>query len=283
MTLNFEIVALVLFSALVHASWNAMGKDSGDRLALSAVLYGTMALAALAAAANVAPPALASWPFLALSVVLHNLYFLVLLLTYRDADLSQIYPIARGTAPPLVAVLSTAIAGDRLGGGQWLAVGLISAGVLSLALDRRTLGRGTAGSILFVLMTGVLIGLTTFVDALGLRVAESVFGYIFWLQALSGPPFVGLVVVLGRLRPKRISIRLCGRGALAGLLAAVSTSALLWALSLGAMAPVAALRETSVIFATVIGALALGEPFGRRRIAAAAVVAAGVVLLNLPL
>ena len=282
MTLNYEIVALVLFSALLHASWDAMGKVSGDRLALSVVLYGTMALAAMAAAANVAPPAVASWPFLALSVVLHNLYFLILLLTYRDGDLSQVYPIARGTAPPLDAVLSTAVAGDRLGAAQWLAVGLISAGVLSLALDRRMLGRGTAVSILFALMTGVLIGLYTFVDALGLRVAGSVFGYIFWLQALSGPPFVGLVVALGRVQPLRISIRLWGRGAVAGLLAAVSYSALLWGLSLGAMAPVAALRETSVIFAAVIGTLILGEPFGRRRIAAAAMVAAGVVALNLP-
>lgn len=282
MALNFEIVALVLFSALLHASWNALLKGSGNRLALGAVIYGTMTLIAIAAAANVAPPALASWPFLALSVVLNNLYFLILVLTYRDGDLSQVYPIARGSAPPLVAVLSTAIAGDRLGGGQWLAVALISVGVLSLALDRRLLDRRTAVSVLFALMTGVIIGLYTFVDALGLRVAQSVFGYIFWLQALSGPPFVGLAVVLGRLRPRAFSIRLWGLGAVAGLLATLSYSAALWALSLGAMAAVAALRETSVIFAAVIGALVLGEPFGRRRIAAAGIVAVGVVLLNLP-
>ena len=281
MAMNFEIVALVLFSALLHASWNAMLKGSGDRLDLSVVVYGTMALAAMAAAANVAPPALACWPFLALSVVLHNLYFLMLVLTYRDGDLSQVYPIARGVAPPLVAVLSTAVAGDRLDGAQWLAVALISTGVLSLALDRRMLRRGTGLAILFALATGVLIGVYTFVDALGLRVAGSVFGYIFWLQALSGPPFVVLMVALGRVRPVRIPIRIWGRGVVAGLLAAVSYCALLWGLSLGAMAPVAALRETSVIFAAIVGTLILGEPFGRRRIAAAAVVAAGVVALNL--
>ncbi|MFQ5954869.1 MAG: EamA family transporter, partial [Kiloniellales bacterium] len=135
MPLSFEIVALVLFSALLHASWNALLKGAADRTTQSAVLYGAMALAAVADATQVPPPALASWPFLALSIVLHNLYFLALLMAYREGDLSQVYPIARGSAPILVAFLSTSVAGEGLGTGQWLAVALISGGVLSLAID----------------------------------------------------------------------------------------------------------------------------------------------------
>lgn len=282
MPLSFEIVALVLFSALLHASWNALLKGAADRTTESAVLYGAMALVAVAGLTQVAPPALASWPFLALSIVLHNLYFLTLLLAYRDGDLSQVYPIARGGAPILVAVLSTSVAGEALGTGQWLAVALISGGVLSLALDRRLLSRRVVGPVSYALMTAVLIGLYTFIDALGLRSADSVFGYIFWLLALSGGAFLILVAWMRRLRPRKIAIGTWGRGVCAGGLATLSYGAFLWALSLGAMAPVAALREISVVFAAAIGALFLGEPFGRRRIAAAAAVAAGVVALNLP-
>ncbi len=282
MPLSFEIVALVLFSALLHASWNALLKGAADRTTQSAVLYGAMALVAAAGLTQVAPPALASWPFLALSIVLHNLYFLTLLLAYREGDLSQVYPIARGSAPILVAVLSTSVAGEALGTGQWLAVALISGGVLSLAIDRRLLSRRLVGPISYALMTAVLIGLYTFIDALGLRSADSVFGYIFWLLALSGGAFLALVAWMRRLRPRKIAIGTWGRGVCAGGLATLSYGAFLWALSLGAMAPVAALREISVVFAAAIGALFLGEPFGRRRIAAAAVVAAGVVALNLP-
>ena len=282
MPLSFEIVALVLFSALLHASWNALLKGAADRTTQSAVLYGAMALVATAGLTQVAPPALASWPFLALSIVLHNLYFLTLLLAYREGDLSQVYPIARGSAPILVAVLSTSVAGEALGTGQWLAVALISGGVLSLAIDRRLLSRRLVGPISYALMTAVLIGLYTFIDALGLRSADSVFGYIFWLLALSGGAFLILVAWMRRLRPRKIAIGTWGRGVCAGGLATLSYGAFLWALSLGAMAPVAALREISVVFAAAIGALFLGEPFGRRRIAAAAAVAAGVVALNLP-
>ncbi len=282
MPLSFEIVALVLFSALLHASWNALLKGAADRTTQSAVLYGAMALVAAAGLTQVAPPALASWPFLALSIVLHNLYFLTLLLAYREGDLSQVYPIARGSAPILVAVLSTSVAGEALGTGQWLAVALISGGVLSLAIDRRLLSRRLVGPISYALMTAVLIGLYTFIDALGLRSADSVFGYIFWLLALSGGAFLILVAWMRRLRPRKIAIGTWGRGVCAGGLATLSYGAFLWALSLGAMAPVAALREISVVFAAAIGALILGEPFGRRRIAAAAAVAAGVVALNLP-
>ncbi len=282
MPLSFEIVALVLFSALLHASWNALLKGAADRTTQSAVLYGAMALVAAAGLTQVAAPAPASWPFLALSIVLHNLYFLTLLLAYREGDLSQVYPIARGSAPILVAVLSTSVAGEALGTGQWLAVALISGGVLSLAIDRRLLSRRLVGPISYALMTAVLIGLYTFIDALGLRSADSVFGYIFWLLALSGGAFLILVAWMRRLRPRKIAIGTWGRGVCAGGLATLSYGAFLWALSLGAMAPVAALREISVVFAAVIGALFLGEPFGRRRIAAAAAVAAGVVALNLP-
>jgi uncharacterized membrane protein len=215
-------------------------------------------------------------------VALHNVYFLTLLRTYRDGDLSQVYPIARGTAPPLVALLAATLAGEDLRHGQWLGVALVSLGVLSLALDRRLLRDGQVKSVLYALMTAGLIALYTVVDAIGLRHAESVFGYIYWLIALSGVPFVAVVATLRAGRLRALPARAWARGGVAGLLAVVSYSALLWALSLGAIAAVAALRETSVIFAVVIGAIVLNEPFGGRRITAAAVVGAGAVALNLP-
>jgi drug/metabolite transporter (DMT)-like permease len=276
-----HVVALVLVAAVLHALWNALVKTSGDRLLTTATVIGTGSLACAALVPLVEPPAPASWGFLALSVLVHNLYYACLLESYRLGDLSQVYPIARGTGPLLVALLSAPLAGEPLSAVSLGGVLLVTAGIYSLAAGRRPRAR-LDRAVVWALGTGILIAAFTLVDGLGVRRAQSPLGYIAWLEMLVGVP-IGLVALArrgARLRPFLVASG--ARAAGGGVMATAAYGVVIWAYSRGALAPIAALRETSVILASLIGALALGEPFGRRRVVASVVVAVGAVLLNLP-
>jgi len=202
-------------------------------------------------------------------------YVASLVLSYRFGDLSHVYPIARGTGPLLVALLSERVVGERLAPTEVAGTALVSLGILSLALDRslaRPDGRRAAG---FALLTGIWIAGYTLVDGMGVRTNGDAgpLSYLFWLQAVEAVPFLAVTAAL-RWRDIPAFLQRSGaRAAAGGIMATGGYSMVLWAYSLGAIAPIAALRETSVILAAVIGSTVLGEPFGRRRLAAAAVVA----------
>lgn len=280
MTLEWPVVGLLLLAALLHASWNAIAKASGDPLVAMAVVTATGGLFAALFAPAVSFPARAAWPFLAASVVLHLAYQLFLVTAYRLGDLSQVYPIARGLAPCAVAALAFLFSGEVLAPRHTAGLLLASAAIASLALaggPPSVAGRRAAAA---AVTTALLIGSYTFVDGLGVRRCESPFDYVVWSFVFDGLPiaFVALAV-RGRtllLFPRATLVRAAG----GGVLSVVAYGIVLWALSRGAMGPVAALRETSVVFAAVIGTRLLGEPFGARRVAAAAGVAAGIALLQ---
>ncbi|MDJ0947685.1 MAG: DMT family transporter [Alphaproteobacteria bacterium] len=275
----------MLLAALLHASWNAILKASSGRethrILTPALVVGTASLGGLALTPFVVPPAPESWPYLALSAIIHTGYFSFLVLAYRFGDLSQVYPIARGLSPLLVAPLVGPLAGEALGLAAGAGVLLIALGVGSLALGR-THGAGRdPRAILFAFATGATIGAFTITDALGVRAAGSALGYVAWVNFLMSAPFAAGAFLLAR-REARVYLRDHWRpGVLAGLMTVTSYGLIVWTLSLGAIAPIAALRETSVVFGAAMGALFLGEPFGRRRVLAAAVVAGGIVLLHL--
>jgi drug/metabolite transporter (DMT)-like permease len=276
------VTGVVLGSALMHATWNALVKTGDDRLVTLALISTVWLVLGGALAAWLPLPAAASWPFLLTSVALHYVYLFALLLMYREGDLSQVYPIARGSAPLLLALLSALLVGERLPALEWAGVALVSAGILSLTVQGR-LPRGREwrpiGAALF---TGVLIVCYTLNDGLGVRRTDAALGYAVWLFFLQGLPWCALLVWLRVRRPERVPLRLLGPGLLAGALSMAAYGLVLWALSVAPMGPIAALRETGVIFAAAIGALKLGEPFGRRRILASALVALGVACLNWP-
>jgi drug/metabolite transporter (DMT)-like permease len=237
------VLSLVLLAALLHAVWNALIKASDDPWLTTLVVFTSGSLACGLGLPFVEPPARESWPYLAAGALLHNIYVTFLVLAYRFGDLSHVYPIARGTGPLLVAALSARVVGEPLSGMQLAGTVLISAGILSLAVDR-SLGTGA--------------------------------------QALEAVPFVAVTVALRRRDLPAFARRPAARrGVAGGLMATLGYSMVLWAYSLGAIAPIAALRETGTILAALIGTLVLGEPFGRRRVFAAGVVALGVVVLNL--
>jgi drug/metabolite transporter (DMT)-like permease len=275
-----HIFALVLGAALLHASWNALVKIGGDPFVRLAVVNLVGGLCALPFLAVVAVPAPESWPYLFGSIVIHHAYYLALAYGYRAGDLSHIYPIARGIAPPLVALGAWLMAGENPGPVGVLAILVISAAIASLAFGPGW-RLGPLRPVWFALATGLGIAGYTICDGFGGRAAGDVLGYIAWLFVLDAVPF-GLIVAFWRRHDLAGQLRASGGAApvFGGVLALAAYGLVIWAMSQAPMASVSALRETSVIIAALIGTRLLREPFGRRRVVAASVVALGVILLE---
>jgi drug/metabolite transporter (DMT)-like permease len=277
------VIALVLLAALLHASWNAVLKVASDRVTTSAVMNLTGLAVGSALALFFTPPGSPSWIFILLSVAIHFAYFLFLLGSYRYGDLSQVYPLARGVAPLIVAFLSPWLIGEHLGSVQLAGVVLLCLGILSLAFNRLRLGELMEWKpVAMALATGGSIAAYTIVDGLGVRLSGSPGGYIAWLFILDGISMAAVAAWL-RGRALRSAVRSSWKPAmLGGLIAMLAYGIVIWCYSLGAIAPIAALRETSVVIAAGIGTMLLREPFGRWRIVAASFCAIGIVAINLP-
>ena len=284
------VVALLLAAALMHATWNALLKaDRSDRLATFGVIMTTgtaMGLAAVPFLPMIEPGA---WKFLALSVTVHLAYYTFLLKAYSYGDLSHTYPIARGLGPMLVALVSGRLIGEHLRTQDIVGVLLLSAGLVALAMPLK--GKPSVGgrhglATLFAVLTGFTIAGYIIADGMGVRAAgpdfEHRLAYIAWLCVAEGPWLLVLAIVL---RPQTIWSHLrrqWWRGAIGGVIANTGYGIAIYALVLGPMAHVAALRETSVLFGALMGTLLLGEPFGLRRVVAAAVIVSGLALMNGP-
>lgn len=273
------VLYLVLAAAVLHASWNALVK-SGDspwiRLAL-ANCVGTIFAVALLPLVDF--PAAEVWPFILGSVAVHQVYFVFVALQYRFGDLSHVYPIARGVAPILVALGAFVFAGETLSGWGVIAIVVICGSVLSLAFGGRRAKDRRA--VFLALCTGTTIACYTVIDGLGGRTADNVFGYIVYLFLLDALPF-GLLVIFLRRRTLIPDVKANWKtGSLGGLFSFLAYALVIWAMTLSPMTYVSALRETSVIIAALIGTRLMHEPFGVRRIAAAAGVATGVILLQI--
>lgn len=281
MTLTLEAAALVLLAALFHASWNALVKTSGDRLVVLAMLNGFGAVIAIAALPFVEPPAPASWAYLGASILLHSGYYFFLIQAYRVGDLSHVYPLARGLSPLLVAGAAVIFAGEVLPPAALIGVALACLGIVSLSFDGGPPWRHDSTPIFYAMGTAAFIAAYTIVDGIGVRASGSVYGYIAWLFALDAIPIVAAACVFRR-REFRWTVRgEWKKGLSGGFMQLAAYGLVIWAMSLAAMAAVSALRETSVIFAAVIGTTLLKERFSRLRIGAAVLVAAGVVLINI--
>ncbi len=275
------VVAMVLAAAVMHAVWNTFLKIGADRLMTLAVVIGiTGALAPALVAAGPAP-APESWKFIALSAAIHTAYFFLLVRAYRVGDLSFAYPLARGAAPLLVAAGSALFAGEILGVYEVAGIAVISAGIFSLMLGGGYGLRAHWRVIAYPLATGVMIAAYTVTDGLGVRLSGSPAGYIGWLFILSAVPITLFALARRGASAFAFLRRDWRQCVLSGGLAFTAYGLAIWALNLGAMAHVSALRETSVVIAALIGTRLLGEPHGRARVLSAATVAGGVVLLNL--
>jgi drug/metabolite transporter (DMT)-like permease len=281
MTSPVVIVLLVLLAAVLHACWNALVKIGGDRLMSTAMIALLSGIVVVPFLPFVTPPASASWPFLLGSVVVHFGYYYGLSRMYETGDFSLVYPLARGLSPLLIAIAAALFGGEFLHGWQFLGVVMVSLGIVSLMFGRGWPRGDHRTAILFAGFTCLTIAAYTLCDGFGVRRSGSDTGYIVWLFFIDGFPFF----VFAWLKRRRALLLYVRRNWPVGLGAATMSAAaygiVIWALSLSAMAGVASLRETSVIFAAAIGALFMGESFGRWRIVAAVAVAVGNLLIHL--
>jgi len=273
------VTALVLGAALLHASWNAIIKSSRDVMLDTALVAAGASLLSLPLIVAMPMPARASWPFLAASIAIHVGYFATLARAYRVGDLGHAYPLMRGTAPLLVALFGLALLDERPSAIMWLGIVLISAGILSIGLLQH--GRARRDATLWALANAVIIAGYTLVDGAGVRLSATAPGYVSWLFLLQGFIFIGLVIALRQRAALQYAWRNWRRGIGGGLLLFASYGIVLWAMTRAPVAAVAALRETSVIFAALLGSIFLHEPFGRQRLIGACAVALGVMALRL--
>lgn len=270
-----EVMLLVLLGALLHASWNAGIRAASDKFVQMVALTVGSALIAAVALPFLPLPAAPSWPFLAASVLAHFIYFTLVARAYARSELSLSYPLMRGAAPLVTALAAVLLLGEPLSGFGWLAVLLLSAGILVLSVERT--GRG---GVSFALANAGVIAAYTLIDGAGARLAGNAWSYTLWLFLLNAIPFIAWVQLARRAHPAA-SRGVWINGLPGGALALASYGLAIWAMTRAPIPLVAALRETAVIFGLFIGAFALRERSGAARWAATLLVAAGAVMLPL--
>jgi phosphonate utilization associated putative membrane protein len=288
MTLTGPIALAVLFGALLHASWNALIKSAADKSLDTALIHSLGVVIAVPALMLTGLPPAVAWPYIIGSVVVHIGYYVALAGAYKHGDLSLTYPLMRGCAPLWVALGSHALIGEALSPVAWAGVAAICGGVMLLGLSPASLraGGGHRGKALrYALANAAIIAVYTLIDGLGVRASGNAPAYLAALFLFDGIPYMLLVMSQRRgAGERRAALTYMSRRwkiACLGTLASVGSYGIaLWAMTRAPVALVAALRETSVLFAALIGALWLRESFGRHRAAGTAVLAAGVIALR---
>ena len=280
MTLSLTWTLLVLLAAVMHAGWNVLVKFGNDALVNMTLIMVMAGIIALAFVPFVDFPDSPSWIFLAGSLLTHIGYYVFLLLGYHYGNLSLVYPTARGSAPLLVAITSWAFVGEALTTMAMAGVATISVGIFSLAVDRAGDARHNWRAVVFGLLTGLSIMGYTLCDGQGVRLAGDKWGYIVWLFVLDAPALLIMCLVLRGPKLFSLAARYWRVGAIGGALSMAAYGIAIYAMSQTFMAQVAALRETSVIFAAIFSAIILKEKFHPRRYASVAMVALGAVLLH---
>ena len=272
------VIVIVLMAATLHAVWNAIVKTAEDRttmlglVALGHVIPGAVMVALLPL------PAVESLPYVAASTLVHFGYFYMLGRAYAHGDLSVVYPIARGIVPALVALWAMLFAGEVLPTQAWGGIALIACGIQlsSWQALRSGVGRAALG---YAVGTGICISAYSLIDGLGVRLSGNTLSYWAWgaFLHLFVASFIGLrkKASLGAVRPRSWIIGIGG-----GFVSMTAYGLVLYAKTFAPLGAVSALRETSVIFAALIGFVFLKEGHWMRRLGAAVLMAGGVALIG---
>jgi len=276
--MSIEITLLVLLAALLNAGWNAVIKISGDRIAVMAIVTMIGSVISMLTLPFVDLPEPASWPLLALAILIHTAYHFALPVAYNYGDLGQVYPIARGSAPLLVTVGAAFLAGEVLGLVQLLGVIFLAAGVMALAFDRQRGFGQNPRAVLFALATGICIALYTLVDGFGARSAGSVMGFAVCLTIDDGVLTFLIAMTWKAEAIGRVARTNFTPAILAGGMQIGAYWIVIWALAYAPLGMVSALRETSVLFAALISTFILKEGFGVWRFVSAGLIACGIGL-----
>lgn len=272
------VLWLVLGTAVLHAGWNALAKSVGDRWVASTLIGVVNGIGGIACILVFGLPAPGAWPFLVASALLQAVYLLTLTSAYRHGDLSRLYPIMRGTAPVLVTAVSVLVLNEQLSPSSWLGLTVLVAGIGLLAVGRGLPRRGDGLGL--AVLTGVIIASYTVSDGIGVRIGDQPMAYIGWMFALQAPVLIGVCWwqggpgLLVRLRRHAV------RGLTGGLLSVITYGTVVWAQSRAPLAVVSGLRETSVIWAVLIGRVFLGERLVGREALAIVLACCGAVVLQ---
>jgi len=279
---SLEISLAVLLAALLHASWNAMIKGGRDVLMDTASIVVGAGVVAAPFAFILPLPDPASWPYILASITTHLAYYFFMVSAYRSGDLSLVYPLMRGVAPLLTGVLAIVWLREWPGALGWTGMLLISVGVIVLALRPARLGapHGHSRAVAFALGNAVVIAVYTIIDGSGARLAGNAWSYIVWLFLLDALPFSLFLLATRRQTFLDELVERWRRGLVGGGLSAAAYAISVWAMTKAPLALVASLRETSVLFATLIGARLLKEHLTLRRWAGVAAVISGVIALK---
>lgn len=271
------IIVLTLCAALLHASWNTSLRGGSDRLWSMTIMCVAIALVCALSTLFLPLPARASWKYALLSALLHVGYNLCLVRSYQSGDLGQTYPIARGSSPLLVTCAAALFAGEHIAFTTLCGIVLVSAGIVSLALRG---GKLALPGLRYTLATGAFIAAYSVVDGMGVRVAGNAFAYTAWMCSLWGILMPAVYIALRdsksllQWRPGVLS------AAAGGLVSLLAYGIIIYAMTAAPMGAVSALRETSVLFAAVLGALFLGEALTVRKMLACAVIALGTLMIG---
>jgi drug/metabolite transporter (DMT)-like permease len=279
--LTLGVTLAVLGAGLLHASWNALLKSAGggDPLLDTATVVAGSTVCSALALPFLSIPLAAAWPMAAASAVIHFGYYITLAHAYRNGDLSFAYPLMRGTAPLLVTILGALFLRELPSLQVCAGIVLISGGIFAIAFAQRH--HHPRAAVFWALGNAAIIAVYTLVDGAGARASGNAVAYVVWLTFFEGVAFLAWIrASRGRASVGYIRAQ-WRRGLLGGFCSVAAYGIVLWAMTRAPVAAVAALRETSVLFAAIIGTVLLKEGFGLARLAGAASVVAGVAALKL--
>ena len=289
LNLTWPVVGAVLVGAVLHAGWNALVKSSGDKALDTALVHVMGSVVALPLLALVGLPGAAGLPYIAASLVVHIGYYIALAGAYEHGDLGLTYPIMRGFAPLLVALGSGSLLGESPSLASWAGVIGITSGVALVGLAHPGQALHHRKALAFAFANAGIIAVYTVVDGLGVRAEVAAGGdalrYVMLLFVLDGVMYPLLVWArrgaAGRVRILAYARSRWPLAALGGSASIGSYAIALWAMTRAPVASVAALRETSVLVAALLGTVLLKEKFGLQRALGTAVVVLGVMALRL--
>jgi drug/metabolite transporter (DMT)-like permease len=269
-------IALTLLAAMLHATWNAVLRSSLDRLWSVTIMSFATTLAAVPFALLLPLPLTQSWTYLGFSAVLQVAYIILLAHAYRSGELAQVYPVVRGSVPLLVTIGGFVLAGQRVGPAGLLGIALISLGIVSLALGRV---RAEAKTLALGLLTALLVASYVTADGIGVRLSGNPQSYAAWIFLIYGALLPATFLLLRggitvKLRAPETVKALTG-----GFISLASYGAIIAALAVSKLGPVSALRETSIVFAALIGHVVLGERLTGRRMLVCLAVTLGAVCI----
>ena len=271
------IFFIVLFAAVAHAGWSSLVKSNKEPLFIMGMTSIVEIMVFAPLIFFVPLPSLEIWFFIIASVFLHSLYRFTVVTSYQYGDLSFVYPIARGTSSLLLVLLSLIFLNDIISLIGFFGILIVFVGIFLIGYDR--INQFNTKAFILACITALLIAFYTLIDGMGVREVENKFSYIFWLLFLNGIPVLSFALLNKREIFINITKKEIIKGLIAGILAILSYSLVVWAMKYIEIAYVSSIRETSIVIATLIGFFLLGEKQAKKRMVPAVLVLGGITIL----